>query len=238
MERLQKILSRAGIASRRNAEELILDGRVRVNGKVVRELGAKADPAEDDVAVDGKPLRLAKPHHYYAYYKPRGIVVTKRDDFGRNTVFDMLNLPKAVNSVGRLDKESEGLLLLTDDGEFLQRYTHPSFEVRKVYHVQVSRSPNADEIERMRSGINLEEKEVRAFSVKPISKGEGRWIEIVLGEGIKREIRRMLETFGIGVRRLIRVRHGAVELGALKPGQVIEISRSLLKKIRHDLNLV
>ncbi|MFO1463597.1 MAG: pseudouridine synthase [bacterium] len=237
MERLQKILSRAGVSSRRSAEALILAGRVRVNGKVVRELGAKADPAKDAIQVDGQALRLASPHHYYAYYKPRGVVVTKRDDFGRKTVFDQLRLPKAVNAVGRLDKESEGLLLLTDDGEFLQRYTHPSFEVRKVYEVQVDRLPTQAERERMREGIRLEEKEVHAFSVRSLRRGEGHWLEIVLGEGIKREIRRMLETFGIQVKRLIRVKHGEVELGALKPGQIVEISRSLLKKIRRGLGL-
>lgn len=237
MERLQKILSRAGISSRRAAEALILAGRVKVNGKAIRELGAKADPEVDVILVDGKPIRSPKFHRYFAYYKPRGVVVTKRDDFGRKTVFDLLDLPKAVNAVGRLDKESEGLLLLTDDGELLQRYTHPSFQVRKVYHVQVSRLPSAEERRRMREGIQLEEKEVHAFSVKELKLGEGLWLEIVLGEGIKREIRRMLETFGIAVKRLIRMKHGEVELGALKPGQKIELSASLLKKVRRSVGL-
>jgi 23S rRNA pseudouridine2605 synthase len=238
MERLQKILSRAGVSSRRAAEALILAGRVKVNGKVVRELGAKADPQADAVLVDGKPLRHPRFHRYFAYYKPRGVVVTKRDDFGRKTVFDLLDLPRAVNAVGRLDKESEGLLLLTDDGELLQRYTHPSFQVRKVYHVQVTRLPTTEERRRLREGVQLEEKEVHAFSVKPLPASDGFWLEIVLGEGIKREIRRMLETFGIGVKRLIRVKHGEVELGSLEPGQVIELSASILKKIRRFVGLI
>jgi len=237
MERLQKILSRAGISSRRSAEEIILAGRVRINGEVVKQLGAKADATKDQILVDGKPIHRPQTHQYYAYHKPRGVVVTKRDDFGRTTVFDLLKLPKAVNSVGRLDKESEGLLLLTDDGELLQRYTHPSFEVRKVYHVQVSRLPTADEKRKMREGIALEEKEVRAFSVKPLPMKEEPWIEVVLGEGIKREIRRMLEVFGIKVRRLIRVKHGEVELGPLKSGQIIPLSASILKKMRRSVGL-
>lgn len=237
MERLQKILSRAGISSRRRAEEIILAGRVRINGKIVKELGAKADIAQDAILVDGKPIHRPKVHQYYAYHKPRGVVVTKRDDFGRTTVFDLLKLPKAVNSVGRLDKESEGLLLLTDDGELLQRYTHPSFEVRKVYHVHVTRLPDAEERRKMREGIALEEKEVHAFSVKALPVKEEPWIEIVLGEGIKREIRRMLEVFGIKVKRLIRVKHGEVELGLLKPGQLIPLSESILKKMRRSVGL-
>lgn len=237
MERLQKILSRAGVASRRRAEELILAGRVKVNGKAVRELGVRADFAADEISVDGQTLRRPTFHRYFAYYKPRGIVVTKRDDFGRKTVFDLLDLPKAVNSVGRLDKESEGLLLLTDDGELLQRYTHPSFQVKKVYQVRVTRLPSPDERRRMKEGIQLEEKEVHAFSVKTLQGRDGLWLEIVLGEGIKREIRRMLETFGIKVLQLIRVKHGEVELGQLKPGQIRELSGSILKKIRRSVGL-
>lgn len=232
-ERLQKILSRAGIASRRHAETAILAGRVKLNGKTVRELGVKADPAVDSVEVDGKPLRQPKAKHlYFAYYKPRGVMVSKSDPQGRQTVFDLLKLPREVNSVGRLDKESEGLLLLTDDGEFLQRYTHPSFGIRKVYHVEISRQLSPDERQKLLSGVELEEKRVKALALKRIPEKEGHWIEITLGEGIKREIRRMLETIGVKVLRLIRVRHGEVELGHLQPGQVIEISQSLLKKIQ------
>ncbi|HCU24779.1 MAG TPA: pseudouridine synthase [Deltaproteobacteria bacterium] len=235
MERLQKTLSRAGVSSRRHAEAMMAAGRVRVNGRVVRELGSKADPERDEISVDGKPLHRPKIFHYYSYYKPRGIVVSKRDEFRRDTVFDLLKLPRAVNAVGRLDKDSEGLLLLTDDGTLLQRYTHPSFGVKKVYRVQVSRLPDAAERNRMREGIRLEEKQVRALAVKNLELHGENWIEIVLGEGIKREIRRMLETFSIQVLRLIRIRHGEVELGSLAPGQCVEWSRSLLKKVKASL---
>ncbi len=232
LERLQKILSRAGIASRRHAETAILSGRVKLNGKIVRELGVKADPVTDSIEIDGQPLRQPKAkHRYFAYYKPRGVMVSKRDPQGRKTVFDLLKLPPEVNAVGRLDKESEGLLLLTDDGEFLQRYTHPSFGIRKVYQVQVSRPLEPEERQRLLDGVELEEKRVKALSLKRHPAAEGHWIEITLGEGVKREIRRMLETVGIRVLRLIRVRHGEVVLGELQPGQVAEISQSLLKKI-------
>ncbi|HKY64674.1 MAG TPA: pseudouridine synthase [bacterium] len=224
LERLQKILSRAGIASRRHAEAAILSGRVKVNGKIVRELGVKADPAADSIEVDGKALRQPESkHRYFAYYKPRGVVVSKSDPQGRKTVFDLLRLPPEVNAVGRLDKESEGLLLLTDDGEFLQRYTHPSFEIRKVYQVQVSRPLEPEERRRLLGGIELEEKRVKALQLKRIPSKGGLWIEITLGEGVKREIRRMLEAVGIRVLRLIRVRHGEIVLGSLQPGQMVEI---------------
>lgn len=232
LERLQKILSRAGIASRRHAETAILSGRVKLNGKTVRELGVKADLATDRIEVDGKPLRQPKvKHRYFAYYKPRGVMVSKSDPQGRKTVFDLLKLPPEVNAVGRLDKESEGLLLLTDDGEFLQRYTHPSFGIRKVYQVQISRPLSAEERRRLLEGVELEEKRVKALSLKRHPAEEGDWIEITLGEGVKREIRRMLEVVGVRVQRLIRIRHGEVSLGTLQPGQVTEISQAILKKI-------
>lgn len=226
-ERLQKILSRAGIASRRHAETAILSGRVKVNGKIVRELGVKADPSADSIEVDGKALGQPKAkHRYFAYYKPRGVVVSKSDPQGRKTVFDLLKLPPEVNAVGRLDKESEGLLLLTDDGEFLQRHTHPSFGIRKVYQVQVSRPLEPQERKRLLDGVELEEKRVKALQLKRLPAEEGHWIEITLGEGVKREIRRMLEALGIRVLRPIRVRHGEIVLGKLEPGQMAEIHPS------------
>lgn len=230
LERLQKILSRAGVSSRRHAEALITAGKVRVNGQVVRELGTKADPTVDRISVDDRLLGTPKKKfHYYAYYKPRGVLVTKQDDFGRTTLFHGLDLPPEVNSVGRLDKDSEGLLLLTDDGEFLQRYTHPSFEIPKIYLVQLSRRLADAEKRQLMAGVVLDEKKVRAVALRRApassSKGEGIWIEMELREGIKREIRRMMELFGVKVLRLIRVRHGSVRLGELQEGELREIKK-------------
>ncbi len=148
LERLQKILSRAGVASRRHAEQWILEGKVKVNGQVVTELGARADPNRDSIEVEGRPLRLSSGHQYFAFYKPVGWLVTKQDEQGRRGIFERLNLPSNVNSVGRLDRDSEGLLLLTDDGDFIQRYSHPSFCVQRfirfrfpVYLTRQSKSP-------------------------------------------------------------------------------------------------
>lgn len=227
-ERLQKILSKAGIASRRKAEELIAQGKVRVNDRVVQDLGSKADPRTDKIAVDGKVIRLQKRHQYFAYHKPRGVLVTKRDELGRKGIFDKLQLPPQVNAVGRLDKDSEGLLLLSDDGAFIQAYTHPSYQVPKVYRVEISRPLKVSEKERLLKGVKLGEKEVRAHRIRKITRENGEWLEIELREGIKREIRRMMELFEIKVRRLIRVRHGKVSLGDLKAGRIRKISKPLL----------
>lgn len=221
-ERLQKILARAGIASRRKAEALLEAGRVKVNG-VVQSVGAQADPEQDQIAVDGKPLQLPKAFHYYAYYKPRGLVVTKNDELGRKGIFADLNLPPAVNAVGRLDKDSEGLLLLSNDGEFIQRYTHPRFQVPKYYHVQISRLLTPGEKRRLLLGIPLEQKKARAVTITQWQEGEHYWLALELREGMKREIRRMLKFFGVAVLRLVRVQHGAIELGDLQPGALKEL---------------
>jgi 23S rRNA pseudouridine2605 synthase len=226
MERLQKILSRAGIASRRHAEELILSGKVQVNNRVVRELGSKADVQTDTITVEGKPLHPQQSYHYYAYYKPRGVLVSKKDKLGRKTIFDLLKLPSEVNSVGRLDKDSEGLLLLTDDGDLLQKFTHPSFEVSKIYHVQISRKMQHEEKKRLLQGVLLEGKRVHAVRIRALPQVEGFWIEMELREGIKREIRRMLELFEIRVIRLIRIQHGSVTLGSLQPGEIVCLAKA------------
>jgi 23S rRNA pseudouridine2605 synthase len=222
-ERLQKILSRAGISSRRKAEELIAAGKVAVNDRVVRELGSRADPAVDKISVAGKRLVLSGGKRYYAYYKPRGLVVSKSDELGRKTIFDLLRVPKSCNTAGRLDKDSEGLLLLSDDGDWLQRYTHPSGEVAKIYHVHLSRQLTSNETERLKSGMVLDGKKVRAVRVRIFRKHREPWLELELREGVKREIRRMLEILGVRVRRLIRVQHGSVRLGLLQPGEIMEL---------------
>jgi len=224
-ERLQKILSRAGISSRRQAENLIEAGKVSVNGAVVLKLGSKADPEVDKIIISGKPIQLSSQFHYYVYYKPRGLLVSKRDDWGGKTVFDALKLPPEVNAVGRLDKDSEGLLLLTDDGDFLQSYTHPSFQIPKIYHVQITRPLTEQEVGKMLKGIELEEKVVKAFRVVPVKKKAGIWVEMELREGVKREIRRMLSSLRVGVLRLIRVQHGTLRLGSLRPGEIRELPK-------------
>ncbi len=225
-ERLQKILSRAGVASRRHAEQWILEGKVKVNGQIITELGARADPDRDKIEVEGRVLRLASRHQYFAFYKPVGWLVTKQDEQGRRGIFERLHLPPNVNSVGRLDRDSEGLLLLTDDGDFIQRYSHPSFRIPKVYHVQVSRLPNSEEQAAMLHGVLEGEDLLQAVRVTPLRPIRGEhWIEIELNEGKKREIRRMLGLLEIRVWRLIRVQHGSVSLGEMRPGELKKLAR-------------
>ncbi len=233
-ERLQKILSRAGLFSRRHAETAILSGRVEVNQQIVRQLGQKVDPAVDSIQVDGKLIELQSNFNYYKYYKPRGLVVSKRDELGRKTIYDQLELPPEVNSVGRLDKDSEGLLLLTDDGELIQKYTHPSFQIPKIYHVQISRLLTDKEKQSLLSGIFLDGKKARVFKLKQISPqlfkySPGIWIEMEIREGMKREIRRMLQAFEVKVLRLIRVQHGKIRLGKMKPGELVPIDQISFK---------
>jgi len=220
LERLQKVLSRSGVASRRHAEAMIQAGQVQVNGEVVRTLGVKVDPERDRIRVAGKILSQTKRSHYFAYYKPRGLVVTKQDELGREGIFSQLELPPAVNAVGRLDKDSEGLLLLSDDGDFVQRYTHPSFEVPKLYRVKIHRPLQAGEAERLLRGLPLDGKPARVHRVVPRDRGRDHWVELELREGRKREIRRLMELLGIRVERLIRIAHGSVRLGTLKPGEI------------------
>jgi len=219
-ERLQKILSRAGIASRRKAEAFILAGKIEINGKVVKELGTRADPQRDRIRLEGRPLVLPKKFQYYAYCKPRGVVVSKKDELGRKGIFDLLKLPKAVNAVGRLDKDSEGLLLLSDDGDFIQQYTHPSYEVPKVYQVQINRLLTQAELIKLTQGINFKSKTFCVSRAKKLIKKTGNWLELELREGHKREIRIMLETLGVKVLRLTRIQHGVVKLGSMKMGQL------------------
>lgn len=227
-ERLQKALARAGIASRRKSEELIRQGRVEVNGQIVTELGVKINPETDEVRVDGERVRLdGAPQRTIALYKPRGVVTTASDELGRQTVLDLIPLANRIRlfPVGRLDLESEGLVLVTNDGELANRLTHPRYEHEKEYLVSVFGVPDEEDLERLRTGIYLEEgKTLPARVGIDRTEGGNAWVRIVLREGKKRQIRRMFEIVGHPVRRLIRVRLGPVELGALKPGEWRELT--------------
>jgi 23S rRNA pseudouridine2605 synthase len=220
--RLQRFLSMAGVASRRDAEELIRAGRVTVNG-VRAELGMKVDPATDRVEVDGRPVRLRTRHYYIALHKPPGYLSTLEDPQGRKTVIDLL--PAALRSerlypAGRLDNDSEGLMLLTTDGEWAHRVMHPSHGYDKEYLVLVSGRPERHALQRLEEGIELDgEKTAPAHIVVRRTDGRNTWLTVVLREGRKRQIRRMFEAIGHPVLRLIRQRIGPVRLGNLKPGQ-------------------
>ena len=220
VERLHKFLSRAGVASRRKCEELIAAGRVRVNGETASLPGSKVDPEHDLVEVDGQPVALPKQHAYWLLNKPAGYVSTVRDPQDRPTVLDLVHENQRLYPVGRLDQDSEGLLLLTDDGELTQRLTHPSYEHDREYEVLVEGRPAQDALQRLRAGVELEDGLTCAADVSIIrSEAGGTWLRFVIHEGRKRQLRRMCAAVGHPVLRLIRVRMGPLTLGDLAPGQ-------------------
>lgn len=225
MERLQKIIAAAGICSRRKAEELILQGRVLVNGRPAR-LGQKADPEKDEILIDGKPLRLQR-KRYIALYKPRGYLTTLKDPFGRKTIIDLLKgIGERVFPVGRLDEDSEGLLLLTNDGEWANRIAHPRYEVEKEYIVFLNNPLSKEEEEKVRRGIDVDGRGVDVRRFRKIGK---RKYLIVIHEGRKRIIRRMFQHIGKEVVRLIRIRIGHVRLSGLRPGQWRDLTPEEIK---------
>lgn len=233
-ERLQKILSHAGVSSRRVAEELILAGRVAVNGVAVTELGSRADPEHDDVLVDGVPV-VRDRYHYIAVHKPWGLVTTRSDEFGRETVMDLVppELASIVHPVGRLDRDSEGLILLTNDGHMTERLTHPRNQVEKEYLVKISRPLSDRELQRMVRGLEHDGERMRAYSASTLAApgSDEAWVRVVLREGKKREVRRMLEVLGREVRILRRVRIGPVVLGTLPVGQWRELNEGEVESL-------
>ena len=221
-ERLQKVLAHAGVASRRASEELISQGRVSVNGHIVTELGVKVDPLHDIIAVDGQrlPQRTEQPV-YILLNKPRKVLSAVSDERGRQTVLDLIDVPERVYPVGRLDLLSEGLILLTNDGDLTRKLTHPSQEVEKEYHVLVGGSPSTPILARWRrGGLEVEGKPIAGAVVEKLkTEGENTWLRIILTEGRKREIREVAAALGHPVKKLIRVRLGPLKLGQLKPGR-------------------
>ncbi len=219
-ERLQKILARAGIASRRKAETLIASGRVVVNGSVVARLGSKADPARDTILVDGRRVGSGGPPIYLMLNKPAGVITSRFDPEGRPTVHGLIGtLKDKVFSVGRLDYHSEGLLLLTNDGALAQRLMHPSRGVPKTYLVKVKGALTDEGIARLEGGVALDRGVTAPCRVKKVRKMDhNSWIEVTLHEGKKRQIRRMLDRVGHSVMRLVRIRYGPLTLG--RPGDL------------------
>jgi 23S rRNA pseudouridine2605 synthase len=220
MVRLQKFLADAGVASRRSGEQMMLAGRVAVNGEKALELGLKIDPQHDRVTVDGKPVR-AKRKLYLALNKPRGLVCSRDDEFDRPTIYELL--PKEwghLHSVGRLDYNSEGLLFLTNDGEFSLRLTHPRYGMRKKYVATVDGRVHGEMLGRFTRGIYHQGERLKAEKARLISAGQTQSVvELELAEGKNREVRRLFEAEGMSVKRLQRVQIGKIKLGELKPGK-------------------
>ena len=238
-ERLQKILSAAGVASRRTSESLIQQGRVTVNGTVVTTLGTKADPAHDDVRVDGRRIRVETRRRYILLNKPRGYVTTRSDPQGRRTVMDLLTgVREYVYPVGRLDYDSEGLLLLTNDGDLAARLMHPRHDVERVYEARVRGVPDARAIDRLARGIMLDGRRTAPARVEhphprtTATGGSQATLEIALHEGRKHQVRRMFEAVGHPVVRLRRIRIGPIEDGSLTTGHYRDLTPRELAALR------
>jgi len=218
-ERLQKILARAGFASRRGAEQLMLEGRVTRNGEAVRELGTKADLEQDDIRVDGVRVKAPRGHVYLVLNKPKGVVSTRNDPERRKTVMDLVPAVAGLFPVGRLDVTSEGLILLTNDGAFAERVAHPRYEVPRVYHAKVHRVPDAAALERLRQGVKVDGEFMAVDRARVIDSDNNAWLELTLHEGKRHEVKRLLEAVGHPVSKLRRVAIGPVTSRGLEPGE-------------------
>ncbi len=225
--RLQKVLSAAGVASRRVVEDLIAEGRITVNGEVA-ELGAKADPLHDEIAVDGVVTGVDMSRVTFVLNKPVGTISTASDTHGRQTVVDLVDTERRIYPVGRLDADSEGLLLLTNDGGLAQRLTHPSYGVDKEYLVSVDGEPNRGSLRTLREGVELDDGRTSPARVSQLSPG---LLRIVIHEGRNRQIRRMCDAIGHPVTRLVRTRIGPLSDNTLQPGEWREVTGPELRAL-------
>lgn len=236
--RLNKLISDCGIASRRAADRLIEDGLVTVNGRKVYELGIKVDPQEDKIMVEGKPIKVVSQKIYAMFHKPKGVLTTMDDPHGRPTVADYLDkIPFRVFPVGRLDWDSEGLLLLTNDGEFANQVTHPKKEVTKSYLVKLSGKPEPHHIDKLRRGVSIIGGRVSAKHIEKIKPtGDKKsdkydWYKIVITEGKNRQVRQMFAKIGLDVMKLQRVAIGRLRLGALPVGELVFLNQAAIERI-------
>lgn len=234
MERLQKVIAHAGFASRRKAEQLILDGKVKVNGEIVTELGVKVSPS-DRVEVDGIPVEKEEPV-YFLLYKPTGVISSVNDDKGRKSVTDFLpEVKQRIYPIGRLDYDTSGLLLLTNDGEFANLLMHPRNEIEKVYVAKVKGIPLKEKLRSLEKGIVLEDGKTAPAKVKMLSVDKRKQtaiIEITIHEGRNRQVRRMFETIGHPVMKLKRERYAFLTLKGMKAGEARELTPHEVKQLR------
>jgi 23S rRNA pseudouridine2605 synthase len=233
--KLHAFLAQAGVASRRKSEELILAGKVRVNGSIVKNVADRIDPTKDRVEVDGKRIQPPTAFVYYILNKPVGYVSTVSDPDGKPTVMRLLPYTTRIYPVGRLDLESEGLMLFTNNGELAQRLTHPKFEVNKTYHVLLQGAPSNTALNALQRGVRLKEGMTRPAQVEPFKHERGNtWITITIHQGMQRQVRRMCANVGLQVLRLVRVALGPLVLGDLPVGKWRQLSTEEERALRQS----
>lgn len=239
-DRLQKIIARAGIASRRKAEAIIAEGRVRVNGQVITQPGSKADPHLDKIEVDGKRIKLPKSWTYVLLYKPAGVVTSASDEFERKTVIDLIqHIDARLFPVGRLDYDAEGVLLLTNDGDVAAHLTHPSGMVPKVYQAKVKGIPDNESLHKLMEGVILEDGPAKAAHVRrvevagPKTSEQNCWVQLTVTEGRNHLIKRLFEAIGFPVLRLRRIQFANLNLDGLRPGKYRRLKADELRKIKN-----
>ncbi|MBE9503968.1 MAG: rRNA pseudouridine synthase [Proteobacteria bacterium] len=222
MIRLQKVLAQAGVASRREAEKMILNGRIKVDGKVIKELGTKVDPEKNDIEVDDRSISKSEKKVYYLLNKPKGCVTTMKDPRGRLTVNDLLkDIDERVYPVGRLDYDTTGVLIITNDGELANALAHPKKEIDKYYHALVQGVPSNEALKRLREGVQLEDGKTAPAKIRVLEiKGNKSWLEIIIHEGKNRQVKRMCEAISHKVLRLKRTRFGPLEVNDLASGKI------------------
>jgi 23S rRNA pseudouridine2605 synthase len=242
-QRLQKILSQAGVASRRLAEELIVQGRVQINGRTVTELGTKADPGGDEIKVDGRRIHAQKRKRYILLHKPRGYITSRSDPEGRPTVMDLLRgVKEYIYPVGRLDYDSEGLLLLTNDGDLATRLTHPRHEIDKVYHARVRGVPDDHALERLAKGVTIDGRRTAPARVRLVDPPQARGgdqttVELAIHEGRQRQVRKMFDAIGHPVVKLKRVRIGPIEDPDIPPGHWRDLTPQEVQRLQRAAGL-
>ncbi|MDE5412007.1 pseudouridine synthase [Alkalihalobacterium chitinilyticum] len=221
MERLQKVIAQAGVTSRRKAEQLIVEGRVSVNGQIVRELGVKVNANKDDIEVNGVPIDREQPV-YFLLYKPAGVISSVSDDKGRKVVTDFIEAEERIFPVGRLDYDTSGLILLTNDGEFANLLMHPRHTIDKVYVAKIKGVPTREQLKQLKDGIRLEDGKTAPAKVKVLSvnkKNQTSIVQLTIHEGRNRQVRRMFEALGYQVMKLKREQYGFLDLTGLTPGE-------------------
>jgi 23S rRNA pseudouridine2605 synthase len=234
MERIQKILAHAGFGSRRACEEYIEQGRVMVDGEVVRELGTKADPHKQDIRLDGRRIHLPD-HVYWMLNKPKGVVSASSDDRGRPVAVDLIPEKRRIFCVGRLDEDSEGLLLLTNDGELTNLLTHPRYGVPRRYRVKVSGEVDMRAVQQLRDGVHLAEGRTEPAQVNIKRRGKNTsTLDITVRQGMNRQVRRMVAKVDLKVKQLLRIRLGPLRLEDLKPGEARRLTRSEAQRLRRE----